>query len=52
MLVSLVFSSEIKNRLFSHVIVPELLKYQIRIPREILGLNDGLNFSLARKLKS
>ena len=32
-----------------HVIVPDLRTYQIRIPREILGLNDGLTFSLAQK---
>ena len=31
--------------------VPELRKYQIRIPREILGQNGGLTFSLAQKLK-
>ena len=31
--------------------VPELRKYQIRIPREILGGNIGLTFDLAQKLK-
>ena len=31
--------------------VPDLRKYQIRIPREILGRNSGLTFVLARKLK-
>ena len=47
-----------KNRFFGHVtflgghvIVPDLRKYQIRIPREILGLNGSLTFSLAQKLK-
>ena len=30
---------------------PELRKYQIRIPREILGWNSGLTFVLAQKLK-
>ena len=34
-----------------HVMVPELRKYQIRIPREILGRNIGLTFDLAQKLK-
>ena len=32
--------------------VPELRKYQIRIPREILGRNSDLNFVLAQKLKN
>ena len=31
--------------------VPELRKYQIRIPREILGWNSGLTFGLAQKIK-
>ena len=31
--------------------VPELRKYQIRIPREILGRNSGLTFVPAQKLK-
>ena len=31
--------------------VSELRKYQIRIPREILGWNSGLNFVLAQKNK-
>ena len=31
--------------------VLELRKYQIRIPREILGRNSGLTFVLAQKLK-
>ena len=50
------FSSKIKNRFFGHVtflgghvMVPELRKYQIRIPREILGRNSGLTFVLAQK---
>ena len=29
--------------------VPKLRKYQIRIPREILGRNSGLTFVLAQK---
>ena len=29
--------------------VPDLQKYQIRIPREILGQNSGLAFVLAQK---
>ena len=32
--------------------VPELRKYQIRIPREILGRNSDLTFVLAQKLKN
>ena len=32
-----------------HVMVPDLRKYQIRIPREILGRNSGLTFVLAQK---
>ena len=32
--------------------VPELRKYQIRIPREILGGNSGFTFVLAQKLKN
>ena len=32
--------------------VPELRKYQIRIPREILGWYSGLTFVLAQKLKN
>ena len=32
-----------------HVMVPELRKCQIRIPREILGRNSGLTFVLAQK---
>ena len=35
-----------------HVRVPELRKYQIRIPRKILGRNSGLTFDLAQKLKN
>ena len=35
-----------------HVMVPELRKYQIRIPREILGWNSGLTFVPAQKIKS
>ena len=35
-----------------HVMVPHLRKYQIRIPREILGRNSGLTFVLAQKLKN
>ena len=31
--------------------VPDLRKYQIRIPREILGRKSGLTFVLAQKLK-
>ena len=31
--------------------VPELRKYQIRIPREILGWNGGPTFGLAQKNK-
>ena len=31
--------------------VLELRKYQIRIPREILGRSSGLTFVLAQKLK-
>ena len=34
-----------------HVMVPDLRKYQIRIPREILGRNSGLTFVLAQRLK-
>ena len=34
-----------------HVMVPDLRKYQIRISREILGRNSGLNFVLAQKLR-
>ena len=30
---------------------PELPKYQIRIPRKILGRHSGLTFVLAQKLK-
>ena len=33
------------------MMVPELQKYQIRIPRKILGRNSGLTFVLAQKLK-
>ena len=33
------------------MMVPDLRKYQIRIPREILGRNSGLTFVLAQKLK-
>ena len=29
--------------------VPDFRKYQIRIPREILGRNSGLTFVLAQK---
>ena len=32
--------------------VPDLRKYQIRIPREILGRNSGFTFVLAQKLKN
>ena len=32
--------------------VSELRKYQIRIPREILGRNSGLTFVLAQRLKN
>ena len=32
--------------------VPDLRKYQIWIPREILGRNSGLTFVLAQKLKN
>ena len=35
-----------------HVMVPELRKSQIRIPREILGWNSGLIFVLAQKIKN
>ena len=35
-----------------HVMVPELQKYQIRIPRKILGRNSGLTFVLAQKIKN
>ena len=31
--------------------VPERRKYQIRIPRKILGRNSGLTSDLAQKLK-
>ena len=31
--------------------VPELGKYQIRIPRKILGRSSGLTFVLALKLE-
>ena len=31
--------------------VSELRKYQLRIPRKILGWNSGLTFALAQKLK-
>ena len=34
-----------------HVMVLELRKYQIRIPRKILGRISGLTFVLAQKLK-
>ena len=34
-----------------HVRVPELRKYQIRIPRKILGRDSGLTFVLAQKAK-
>ena len=34
------------------MMVPELRKYQIRIPREILGRNSGLTFVPAQKLKN
>ena len=34
------------------MMVPELRKYQIRIPRKILGRNSGLTFVLAQKLKN
>ena len=33
------------------MIVPDLRKYQIRIPRKILGRNSGLTFVLAQKIK-
>ena len=33
------------------MMVPELRKYQIRIPRKILGRNSGLTFILGQKLK-
>ena len=33
------------------MMVLELRKYQIRIPRKILGRNSGLTFVLAQKLK-
>ena len=33
------------------MMVPELRKYQIRIPRKILGRNSGLTFFLGQKLK-
>ena len=33
------------------MIVSEPRKYQIRIPRKILGRNSGLTFDLAQKLK-
>ena len=52
-------SSKIKKSVFchvtflgGHVMVPELRKYKIRIPREILGWNSGLPFVLAQKLKN
>ena len=32
--------------------VPELRKYQIRIPRKISGRNSDLSFVLAQKLKN
>ena len=32
--------------------VPDLRKYQIRIPRKISGRNSGLTFVLAQKLKN
>ena len=32
--------------------VPELRKYQIRIPRKILNRNSALTFVLAQKLKN
>ena len=35
-----------------HVMVPDLRKCQIRIPREILGRNSGLTFVVAQKLKN
>ena len=31
------------------MMAPELRKYQIRIPRNILGRNSGLTFVLAQK---
>ena len=34
------------------MMVLELRKYQIRIPRKILGRNSGLTFVLVQKLKS
>ena len=34
------------------MIVPDLRKYQIRIPRKILGRNSGLTFVQAQKLKN
>ena len=34
------------------MMVPELRKYQIRIPRKILGRDSGLTFVLAQKLKN
>ena len=33
------------------MMAPELRKYQIRIPRKILGRNSDLTFVLAQKLK-
>ena len=33
------------------MMVPELRKYQIQIPRKILGRNRGLTFVLAQKSK-
>ena len=58
MLSHLSSNSKIKNLIFGHVtslgghmVVPELQKYQIRIPRKILGRNSGLTFVLAQKLE-
>ena len=34
------------------MMAPELRKYQIRIPRKILGGNSGLTFVPAQKLKN
>ena len=55
-MVLLLFKLKNKNRFFGHVTflgghvtVLELRKYQIRIPREILGRNSGLTFVLAQK---
>ena len=47
-----IFGHPSRDSLGGHVMAPELRKYQIRIPRKILGRNSGLTFVLAQKSKN